>query len=142
MAYFSQKDKEKVSPAIKAVFKKYGVKGTLGVRNHSTLIININSGSIDFIAADLKIRERYARANGDSDPVVPRLSLDINEYSIVDSLERVDEFKIAEFFRELIRAAKSAGWYDKSDVQTDYFDTAYYLDINVGKWNKPYVLVK
>jgi hypothetical protein len=21
----------------------------------------------------------------------------------------------------------------------DYFDTAYYVDINIGKWNKPYV---
>ena len=21
---------------------------------------------------------------------------------------------------------------------TDYFNTAYYVDINIGKWNKPY----
>jgi dipeptide/tripeptide permease len=36
---------------------------------------------------------------------------------------------------------KSADWYDKSDAQVDYFNTAYYYDVNVGSWNKPYKLV-
>ena len=30
------------------------------------------------------------------------------------------------------------GWYDNSDAMIDYFDTAYYMDISVGDWNKPY----
>ena len=34
---------------------------------------------------------------------------------------------------------KGNKWYDKSDAMVDYFDTAYYIDINIGKWNKPYV---
>ena len=34
---------------------------------------------------------------------------------------------------------KGNKWYDKSDAMVDYFDTAYYVDINIGKWNKPYV---
>ena len=34
---------------------------------------------------------------------------------------------------------KGKGWYDKSDAMTDYFDTAYYISMNVGEWNKPYV---
>jgi hypothetical protein len=33
---------------------------------------------------------------------------------------------------------KSAGWYDNSDAQIDYFDTAYYYDVNIGNWKKPY----
>jgi hypothetical protein len=28
--------------------------------------------------------------------------------------------------------------WDNSDSQTDYFDVNYYLDINIGKWNKDY----
>jgi len=24
---------------------------------------------------------------------------------------------------------------------TDYFDTAYYVDVNIGKWNKQYKVV-
>jgi hypothetical protein len=36
---------------------------------------------------------------------------------------------------------KSADWYDRSDSQSDYFDTAYYVDVNVGKWDKPYEFI-
>ena len=49
MAYMSQERKQNLAPAIKAVLKKYGVKATIAVRNHSTLVVNIKSGSIDFI---------------------------------------------------------------------------------------------
>jgi hypothetical protein len=34
---------------------------------------------------------------------------------------------------------KGTIWYNNTNAQIDYFDTAYYIDINVGKWNKPYV---
>lgn len=30
--------------------------------------------------------------------------------------------------------------YDDSDIQTDYFDVNFYLSLNIGKWNKPYIL--
>ena len=49
MAYMSQERKANLAPAIKAVLKKYKVKATIAVRNHSTLVVNIKSGSIDFI---------------------------------------------------------------------------------------------
>ena len=49
MAYMSQEKKAKIAPVVKAVLKKYKVKGSLAVRNHSTLVLNIKSGSIDFI---------------------------------------------------------------------------------------------
>ena len=42
------------------------------------------------------------------------------------------------FLNELLAAMKGTKWYDNSDAMTDYFDTAYYMDINLGKWNKPY----
>lgn len=32
-------------------------------------------------------------------------------------------------------------WFDKSDSQSDYFHTAYYLSIHVGKWDKEYQIV-
>jgi len=47
-----------------------------------------------------------------------------------------------DFYNTLVRIieiAKGQGWYDRSDIMTDYFDTAYYIDINIGKWNKPYI---
>jgi len=33
-------------------------------------------------------------------------------------------------------------WYNNSDIQSDYFDIAYYVHIGVGKWNKPYEVVE
>jgi hypothetical protein len=44
------------------------------------------------------------------------------------------------FLTDAMAALQSAGWYDRTDVRTDYFDTAYYVEINVGTWEKPYQL--
>jgi hypothetical protein len=38
----------------------------------------------------------------------------------------------------LLAAMKGEMWYDNSDAMTDYFDTAFYTDINIGKWNQNY----
>ena len=35
MAYVSQKDKAELAPGIKAVLKKYKMKASIAVRNHS-----------------------------------------------------------------------------------------------------------
>ena len=48
MAYVSQELKAKLAPTIKAICKKYGVKATLSVRNHSSLVLTVKQGSIDF----------------------------------------------------------------------------------------------
>jgi len=32
------------------------------------------------------------------------------------------------------------GNFDKSDVQTDYFHVGWYMSVNLGKWDKPYIL--
>ena len=49
MAYMSQDKKSKIAPLIKAICKKYGVKASLAVRNHSTLVLNVKSGKVDFM---------------------------------------------------------------------------------------------
>ena len=41
---------------------------------------------------------------------------------------------------EAMAALKGADWYDESDAQVDYFNTAYYVDINIGQWKSPYIL--
>ena len=46
---------------------------------------------------------------------------------------------VKQFLNELVTAMKGTKWFDKSDIMTDYFHTAYYIDINIGKWNKPYI---
>jgi hypothetical protein len=41
--------------------------------------------------------------------------------------------------KEIKQALLSADYYDESNAQIDYFNTAYYYHIHVGKWDKPYV---
>jgi len=124
MAYMSQEKKAKIAALLKPVLKKYGVKGSLSVRNHSTICLTVKSGKIDFFA-DYGDRED-ARKFG----------IDVNPYWFHEHFVG----KSKEFLAKAFAALKSADWYDESDIQTDYFNTAYYFRINVGKWNKPYVL--
>jgi hypothetical protein len=43
---------------------------------------------------------------------------------------------------DIIKTAPADKWYDRSDSMSDYFDTAFYIHLNVGAWDKPYVYVE
>jgi hypothetical protein len=64
-------------------------------------------------------------------------SLDVNLYWLNDNYSGIP----LQILKELKVALSSAGWYDKSDLMTDYFDTAYYMSLKVGRWDKPYKLI-
>lgn len=129
MAYVSQELKSKLAPTIKAVCKKYGVKATIAVRNHSTLCLNIKSGKIDFINnyADNvdDVKAFWARTDG---------SIAVNPYHF----DKHFTGKAKSFLSEVLTAMRQGNW-DNSDIQTDYFDIGWYVDVNIGKWTQPYV---
>lgn len=126
MAYVSQELKKSLAPAIKAVCKKYGVKATLAVRHHSTLSLNIKSGKVDFFS-DFGA---HAGLNRES-------SIQVNTYHYKSHFTG----KSLKFLSEVI-PLMNVGNHDNSDIMTDYFDVGWYIDVNVGKWNAPYVLEK
>ena len=132
MAYVSQELKAKLAPTIKAICKKYNVKASLAVRHHSTLVLNIKQGDIDFIG-------NYAKTTGKSadDWAVKKGNIDVNTYWFRDHFDG----KAKQFLEEVITAMNN-GNHDRSDIQTDYFDVGWYIDVNIGKWNQPYALVK
>ena len=119
MAYMNQERKAVLAPAIKAVLKKYGMKGSIAVRHHSSLVVNVKSGAIDF--------GEYSHGDG---------YIQVNTYWIDSHYTG----KAKAFLNELLAAMKGTMYYDNSDAQIDYFDTAYYMDINIGNWNKPYMV--
>jgi hypothetical protein len=140
MAYMNQEKKAKIAAAIKPLLKKYGIKATLAVRNHMTIALNIKAGSIDFIDNYVNtVRQLHGRTpNEDSlKYMVEKQYLDVNPYWFHEHFSGVAK----KFLEEAMMALKGAGWYDRSDIQSDYFDTAYYVDINIGQWNKPYQVV-
>jgi ABC-type proline/glycine betaine transport system substrate-binding protein len=114
MAYMNQQKKAVIASKVKPILKKFGLKGSLSVNNHSTIVLTLKSGKIDF----------------------GKSVCQVNHYWIQDHYAG----KAATALQELKKAMLAADWYDRSDAMVDYFDTAYYIDINIGKWNKPYTL--
>jgi hypothetical protein len=54
MAYMNQERKQKIATNLKPILAKFGVKGPLSVRNHSSIVLTLKSGSIDFIENYIK----------------------------------------------------------------------------------------
>lgn len=137
MAYMNQEKKKALAPQIKAVLKKYGVKGSIGVNHYSSLVVNLKSGDLDFIGAANKANREYAERRGERFHEVK------GNYQANPYRAREDEGIIGQFFGELIDAMNGKGSsianHDNSDIMTDYFDVGWYLDINVGQWDKPYI---
>jgi hypothetical protein len=138
MAYMNQERKAKIATALKPVLKKYGVKGTLRVRNHMAICLTLKSGPIDFIANCNEVcgRSQYQRNGGFR--AITEGYTDANPYWFQDHFDGVAK----EFLTEAFDALKAADYYDRSDAMTDYFDTAYYYDLQIGRWDKPYVVTK
>jgi len=141
MAYMNQEKKAKIAPVIKAILKKYGIKGSLSVRNHSTLVLNIKSGTIDFIENYIQTDKDKPYAKYMTEDQIEYIrknqSLDVNPYWYQDHFTG----KAKNFLKEIFTAMND-GNHDNSDIQTDYFDVGWYVDVNIGRWNKPYVLEK
>ena len=137
MAYVSQEMKAKLAPAIKAACAKYGVKASIAVRNHSTLVVKIKSGALDFIGNFNKMVEKRDPCGTHGLRRADK-SLDVNQFWYQDHFDG----KCKKFLDELIPAMKGPDFFDHTDSQIDYFHCSHYIDINVGQWNKPYILTK
>ncbi len=132
MAYIEKEKIAEIRKEIKKTFPNF--KFSITRENYSAVSIKILEGDIDFSAEwkkgeefiserDIQIKERYKKGKG-----CPISSG--NEFSN----------KAKRFLSKLEKIAKSQGWYDNSDSMTDYFDTAYYVFIKLGSWDKPYKL--
>ena len=136
MAYMNQERKAKITKMLKPILAKYKVKGSLSVNNHSTIVLTLKSGAIDFIGNSNRVcgNDFYQVQRGFK-PTTSGYD-QVNPYWFQDHYDGLAKA----FLTEAMKALKSADWYDKSDAMTDYFNIAYYVDINIGKWNKPYIL--
>jgi len=135
MAYMSQENKAKIAPVVKAICKKYGVKASMSVHNHSTLDLNVKSGPIDFIGNFNSVVQ--VRPGGFRTGSPAKEYLQVNEFWFHEHFDGTAK----EFLTEVL-AALNDGNHDNSDIQSDYFDVGWYAHVNIGKWNKPYVLAK
>jgi hypothetical protein len=69
----------------------------------------------------------------------------LNHYTLKDDPERTGYVsngavlspKAWRAMATAVSVANRRNW-DRSDIQTDYFDVNFYLHVSIGKWNKPF----
>lgn len=135
MAYMNQERKAKIKTNLDAALKGSGVKYSLRCSNLA-ITCTIKSAPVDFItnSNDTCAADFYQVARG----FKPNTSGydEVNPYYYKEHYSG----KAKELMTKIVEAMYSGDYYDNSDAQTDYFDTAYYAHITVGKYDKHFVV--
>ncbi len=127
MAYITKEQVKQKIVNLKKIAEKYGVKISVAGSNSSSLTVTLISGKIDFV-------KNFQDVAGKERPVYARAY--VNPYHYQMHFDGVALALLNEILAEM-----KVGWYDRSDAMTDYFDTAWYNSVNIGTYEKPYVLV-
>jgi hypothetical protein len=139
MAWVQKETIDKVRAALKVLNKEYGMKTSVSGTNSSSLKVRIVSGKIDFVQNRLDMLEadhRFSEAEKENHRLYLtkfNSGIQVNHYWLDTSFSGV-----ALEYLEKVKAIMSVDHWDKSDVQSDYFHCAYYMNIDIGKWDKPY----
>lgn len=135
MAYMNQERKAVIKANLDKALKGTGVKYSLKCSNLS-ITCTIKSAPVDFIANSNETcgADFYQTSRG--------FQTNTTGYDQVNHYHYRDHYsgKAKELMAKIVTAIYSGDYYDRSDAQTDYFDTAYYAHINIGKWDKPFVV--
>lgn len=122
MAYMSQEHKKEIAQILKTVMPK-NWKYSLRVVNHMKLCLTIKSADVDLIK-ECKNKYRDDLTN-----------FSLNTYH----LDKAYDGELLEIMEKITNAMNHKN-YDNSDSQSDYFDVGHYIDIQIGRWDKPFVV--
>jgi len=129
MAYISTEEVRAIRKELKNTFPS--MRFSVRKRYHLGVTVSILSGDRDF--SDIEIR------NFITDEVIP-----FSGYMQINHYHLYKYGKHEEFFQKIVDVIKTApaqvpggkAWYDNSDVMSDYFNTAFYFDIEIGNKNQ------
>lgn len=136
MAWVQKETIDKVRAALKVLNKEYGMKTSVSGTNSSSLNVRISSGKIDLIGNYI---ETVGAANvmRDYEEVAKYVKrtgyIQVNHYW----LDTAYTGRALEYL-EKVKAIMAVDHWDKSDIQSDYFHCAYYMNIHIGTWNKSF----
>jgi hypothetical protein len=136
MAYMNQEKKKKIAAELKKSLAGTGLKYTLAVNNYSTLVMNIQSGPVDFLANAEAVAKAKPREMFGGNLTRPK-AIQVNTYWYQDHFTG----EALELLKKIV-PVMNTGNHDRSDIQSDYFDVGWYVNVNIGQWNKPYQVTK
>lgn len=129
MAYIKKEDIAAIRKELKAAFPT--VKFSVRNRDHS--------------AADITVVSAKDNEHGLKEVIGDSKYVNINHYHI--DTNYADNKAACEFLNKVNEIAHNAPgraggteYFNESDAMTDYFHTAFYVDISVGRWDKPFTM--
>jgi hypothetical protein len=125
MAHMNQDKKKIIKANLDKVLKPLGIKYSLRVRNYMSISCTIRSAPFDMLADRHGDNEYESRGK---------------RYAQVNRFWYSDHYtgRTKDVLAGVVDAMTSADYFDHSDAQIDYFHTAYYFDISIGAWDKPF----
>ena len=139
MAYITKSEVQALQPKLKAINQKYGIKATFSGSNSSKLHLTISSGKVDFIGnyiENLVANHQIDNAEERAEYVKACKNIQCNHYYLDSAFSGL----ALEYLEEVKQVMLENHW-DESDSQTDYYNCSYYVSIDIGRWNKGYLLV-
>lgn len=133
-----------IAARVRAHCKKHwpGVKFSV-TSNHSHITIVLLAGPFspwaDITAPVVAQEIAFRKAENpyfDPEAIIRRGDMQINHYGIN---ENILLSKTAKAIFTDVRDFVMAYNYDNSDIQTDYFDTRFYLSLELGRYDRPFV---
>jgi hypothetical protein len=119
MAYMNKEKKAAIAAEIKKIIPK-DWKYSLRVHHHSTISMSILSAPTELI------HNLYGRDDIEY--------MDVNQYWAKEHMKECTEKAI---ILALIDALNLDN-HDRSDIMTDYFDVGHYINLSIGRWDKPF----
>jgi len=120
MAYITTEEVKEIRNRIKAAYPaKKGWKFSIRQQDHSSLHVDILTAPIQMIP------------NGTHQSV--------NHYHIQSDVKFSDKTKA--ILNDISAIANETNW-DKSDVQSDYFNCHFYYNMRVGNYDKPFTFAE
>ncbi len=137
MAYITTEDVKAIRVALKEEFGK-DFKFSVTRDHHSGVRIAIMSGVANFYDGELDRTDKYNGRVSKFDGYEQINHYHPHFYGAYEKLFK----RITEIAHTAPGAAGGQAYYCNDDAMSDYFDRAYYVNIHVGKWDKPYELNK
>lgn len=129
MAYVSAEKSKAVRMALKAKFPgwKFSVR-----KSHGSMYVTVLAAPLD-LKAD-RVIPYHERDNAWIGQELEKGNVSVNNYRI-DSQWQGESLAAL----QAINAICNDGNWDKSDIQSDYFNVGWYVNIEFGNWDKPFV---